>query len=579
MPESARQLMDEALALLIDDEISEGVDRLRRAVETDRDCAEAWGHLSWQLAVGGRHDESLQCVEQVLRIQAENTEARWRRADRLVRLERLDEAEAQYRAVLVDHADCHDARTGLRWIEWMRKKGRTEDEGPTTRNQGGKTEEGGGERAARKRENQDRSAEHFERRDLRLRSLPYSLEIESSTRCNAACITCNRGHDPYYAEDLRPEVFELIERVLLPTATQINLTGYGEPLLARRFDHFHQETDRCGAAVYLVTNGILLTMARLERFARHRTDLVVSIDGARPETVESIRRGVRFDRLIESLRLYKKIRELYPEVRSKLGVNFVGLRRNIEELSDLVDLAAELGAAFVNLLDFVVGLGLPELHREHLSHCPDLANRMFDEAAGRARRRGIALYLPSKFGAHVVPPGASLFERLRRARRFLPERRRFPLMCSDPWSKVLVSTAGLVHPCCASRRVMGDLTRQDVVSIWNGRRYRWFRRRIRSFFPPPECRICSQHWGINAGNPMEVRRREGILVKALYLAEARWLRLLARVRRIFVPPPPPPEPNYCEGRPIRRQEQTTDSGAREVAPALTDNAKRTTDNG
>ena len=545
MSESARQLLEEALALLGEAKTREGIERLERVVVLDPDCAEAWGHLFWHVAPTDRREQGLRCLDEILRLDPGNLEARWRRADQLVRLGRLDEAEAQYRAVFEDHPECHDARTGIRWIDWMRRRGRN----PAS----DEKSQCGLDPAAfeKRREIRTRSLEHFRRRDLRLTTLPQSLEIESSTRCNAACITCNRGRDPYYGEDLAPEIFEQIERTLLPTAWDINLTGYGEPLLARRFDKFHEQACRSGASVYLVTNGMLLTLDRLDRFARHRTDLIVSIDGAKAETFESIRPPARFDRLVESLRLFKKARGLYPEVGSQLGINFVGLRRNIEELPDLVDLAAELGATFVTVLDFIPGVGLPDLGHEHLSSCPDLANQMFDKAAARASKHNINLYLPPKFGGQIVPPGTSLSGRLKRARRFFPERNRFPQRCSDPWNKVLISTSGLVHPCCACRYVMGDLKTQDITTIWNGRRYRWFRRRIRSFFPPSDCRICNQHGGINAGNPMAVRAREGILIKALYLAEKHVRRLAEKIQSVFAPPPPAPRPNYFKGRRIK----------------------------
>jgi MoaA/NifB/PqqE/SkfB family radical SAM enzyme len=267
-------------------------------------------------------------------------------------------------------------------------------------------------------------------------------------------------------------------------------------------------------------------MARLERFARQPTDLAASIDGATRETFESIRRGSRFDRVIETLRLYKKMRDVYFEVGSKLWINFVALRRNIEELPALVDLAAELGAELIVVVDFTTGIVPPEIAAEHLSHYPDLANRIFDKAAERARRHGIALQTPPKYPLGVVPGTASRFKGLRRSGRLLPERHRFPQRCSDPWMAAYITAGGLVHTCCFSRRAMGDLTRQSFAEIWNDARYRRFRRRINSFLPPIECRRCTLFWGINASNPAVVQTREGMLVKLLYAAEESGRRLV-----------------------------------------------------
>jgi radical SAM protein with 4Fe4S-binding SPASM domain len=310
-----------------------------------------------------------------------------------------------------------------------------------------------------------------------------------------------------------------------------------------------------------VTNATLLTPARVERFARRPTDLIASIDGATAETFEAIRRPARFERVIESLRLYQKVRDIYPEAGSTLGINFVAMRRNIEELPALVDLAAELGAQFISVLDFATGDVPPEIAAEHLAASPELANRLFDQAAARAAERGIQLHLPLKFAA---PPADNIstvrssavrssafqavlcfFQKsLSSLFRLFPARRRFPQQCPDPWTTVLIATDGRVHPCCVSRRVMGDLTAQSAEAIWNGPAYRRFRRRIRSTWVPPECRSCNTHWGVNAGNPSAVRAREGLLIKGLYRIEEWWLR----TRRRLSPPPQPPPPNYAEGR-------------------------------
>jgi len=568
MAEAADELIEQARALLREGCSDRGIECLRRAVEIQPDHVEAWGHLSGQLARAGQHAEALRCIEQVLGLDPGNREARWRRADRLLRLGRLDEAEADYRAVLEVDPQCHDARCGLKCIEWLRRRkkrgqtGKYEAESAlvdaqdvavaATRNAGGHEQE--------KTRNERQAMEHFERGDRRLRSLPFHIHVETTTRCNAACITCPKGHGPYYAEDLGPGVFERIERELMPKATHINLSGAGEPLLVRGFERFYDAAARSGARLYLVTNATLLPMARLEKFARRPTDLVASIDGARPETSDSIRRLTRFDRIVESLRLYKKLRDVYAEAGSTLAISFVAIRRNVEELPALVDLAAELGAQSVAVLDLQT-YGIPtEIARESLSQYPELANRLFDEAAERARRREIVLQLPAKYGPRPVPTEASWLRRLRNVGRLLPERERFPKRCDDPWTRVHVSPDGSVHPCCASRRVMGDLGRQRFADIWNCRRYRWFRRRIRSFLPPPECRHCNTLWGINAGNPWASRAGEGLVVKLLYRLEAWWLRQIGRARGLFVRPAPPPAPNYAAGRPIRAKASAQSGG-------------------
>jgi len=519
MSVSVDELTSEALSLLRDGQTQEGIERLRRAIELRPGRIEPWWYLAHQMAHSGRHEEALDCLEQILRLDPNGIEARLHLADRLVR---LDEAETHYRAVLERQPSCRDASCGLEYVAWLRQGAR-----PAKADTGGDAEGCDQTIARRKAENEQRAKEQFDRNARRMTALPPHLHIETTTRCNAACIMCSRGHYPYEPEDLQPEIFERLRAELFPTAVSVNLSGTGEPMLGGAFDRLHAEAVRCGARVHLVTNATALTMERLESFARRNTHLAVSIDGATGETFESIRRKVRFDRVIERLHLYKKLRDIYPEAGSILLINFVAMRRNVAELPAVVDLAADLGAAAVVVLH-VEPHGLPEeIAAEHLSRCPDLANRMFDEAAERARRRGIVLQLPPRFSAETCAADGISNGGTRARRRLFPERRRFPQRCIHPWLSLYVTAGGQVYPCCGSRRVMGDLNRQSVAEIWNGGRYRRFRRRIHSFFPPVECRTCQLPPGINAGNPSPVLAREGMLVKLLYAAEE-WARRFVR---------------------------------------------------
>jgi radical SAM protein with 4Fe4S-binding SPASM domain len=559
-----QSLMDEALRSIREGRTEDGLARLRQATVERPDSLEAWGHLAGHLARAGRHEEALECYRKARPLAPGNLEILWRSADRLVRLGRLDEATAEYRAALDQAPSCHEAAHGLQYVEWLRdQNGQSEPSSGTLGVQapelvaeipssslpvglphneppnstascssptGREGRVAGGEAIkARKADNERRAREHFERKDALLTSMPIRMYLESTTRCNAACIMCYRAHGSQGATDLRPAVFDRIVREVLPDVKGVSLSGAGEPMLAPGFDGFFDEAIRRGVQVSLVTNATLLTVERLDRFARCNTIIGASLDGATAATFESIRRRIRFDRAVENLRFYKRLRDVHPDAGSVLWVNFVAMRRNIEELPAVVDLAADLGAEIVSVMDLALIGGLAEMSGEHLSGSPGLANALFGEARRRAEARDIKLELPLEYSAAGVPPVATWLERLRAVRRLTPEPNRFPRRCPEPWITAFVAASGKVHPCCGSRRVMGDLNEDGFERIWNGRRYRAFRRRIDSMLPPSECRTCTVLYGINFGNASVVRAREGLVVKILYRGEAAVQELLVRL--------------------------------------------------
>jgi radical SAM protein with 4Fe4S-binding SPASM domain len=116
---------------------------------------------------------------------------------------------------------------------------------------------------------------------------------------------------------------------------------------------------------------------------------------------------------------------------------------------------------------------------------------------------------------------ASLWKKALTTRRIFPARKRFPQSCKSPWQEVKILVDGRVAPCCFSDTGMGNIQKDSFEKIWNGIRYRFFRWRIRTIFPPRECRVCHSSEGINKGNPANVLLKEGLLLKVFYYLEHR----------------------------------------------------------
>ena len=179
---------------------------------------------------------------------------------------------------------------------------------------------------------------------------PRRLNIEVTTRCNLDCEMCIRRVWKEDAGDMAPETY----RALLPAFPEVesvNFIGIGEPLLhpdliemiklAR--SHLSPE-GRCS----LTTNAALIDepVAR-DLVSAGLDDLVVSIDGARPETFAAIRKGAILDQVLANADLLVKAKADLGKPLPRLGFEFVAMKQNIAELPALVDLAAHHGVAFI----------------------------------------------------------------------------------------------------------------------------------------------------------------------------------------------------------------------------------------
>jgi len=53
------------------------------------------------------------------------------------------------------------------------------------------------------------------------------------------------------------------------------------------------------------------------------------------------------------------------------------------------------------------------------------------------------------------------------------------IYCSLPWRAVLVDVEGKVRVCCLNNKLLGDLTEEDLESLWNNEKFRKLRRYMR----------------------------------------------------------------------------------------------------
>ena len=303
-----------------------------------------------------------------------------------------------------------------------------------------------------------------------VRSTPRTMFLEITGRCPIECLMCARRYRNWEYGDLDERIFEKLARVF-PRVGMVVLGGFGEPLAAANFDHYSDRLSQLGARVGLQTSGYRLTEERANRLVkgglRH---LHISMDSPEEETYRSIRPRIAFGEVTSRIRQIVSLKGEAGSAYPAIHVVFVAMRRNIEQLPAMVDLAAELGADNLTV-QYMVVHG-EEVRAESLFYHQELANRLLEAAEARAREVGLNVTFPARFGSGSAEV---------RAR------------CTDPWQVAFVRWNGQVHPCCyaPSSVVMGSLAGRSFWEIWNGPAYRDLRRRVNTANPPDYCRSCT----------------------------------------------------------------------------------------
>jgi MoaA/NifB/PqqE/SkfB family radical SAM enzyme len=196
----------------------------------------------------------------------------------------------------------------------------------------------------------------LQRRPLRMRATPSSLEIELTNRCNLACIQCLRsqGLKPYELGDITIPNFQRI-LAQFPRTVSLGLNGFGEPLMHKQFFEIlaHARRQLPWAKIVIYTNGQLLDEATCEKLvASGIAEVNVSIDAAMPETYRKVRRGGELEDVHAGMRRLLAARARAGARRPLVGVNFVMLNENEGELVGFIEQAKAIGVDHINCISY-----------------------------------------------------------------------------------------------------------------------------------------------------------------------------------------------------------------------------------
>ncbi|MBO0737664.1 MAG: SPASM domain-containing protein [Alphaproteobacteria bacterium] len=323
---------------------------------------------------------------------------------------------------------------------------------------------------------------------------PVCLYLETTNRCNLLCETCPRTF-----EELEPPgdmSWDLFTHIVdqLPNIARVVLHGVGEPMMVKALPRMVRYLKDRGTYVLFNTNGTLLTERKgRELIAAGLDELRVSLDAAEPHAFLAVRGRDMFARIVRNVRDFTALQRTENIERPLVSLWLTGLRETIDQLPDFVRLAHRIGIAEVHLQRLVFtpeGHGLARPESALFDKLEGDEAKRVDEAAALAQELGL------RFNASgATEPGTSL----RRASEGQPWS-----LCRRPWSLMYFTAHGRAIPCCIAPFsvrgydgfTLGDATQQSLRQIWNGPRYRQFRRALLSQTPPRACASCGVRWSL-----------------------------------------------------------------------------------
>ena len=385
-----------------------------------------------------------------------------------------------------------------------------------------------------------------------------TLRLDIVNKCNLRCVMCYYSDDAIFkrpAWKLTPEEFRGFFEDIAPQVVRVVLSCGDEPLVSNHFpailsylgdEHPELEIEFC-------TNGMLMN-ARVRRLLIEKgvTHLLLSMDGVTAQTLESIRVGSKYQRLVANILALRDLKRAAGSEFPVLVMDYVMMHRNIHEAPAFVEASARFGARLIDFRHVIPSEWFDE-PEELLENHPAKYNHYRKAILAAGRRHGIDLVLPPAFDTSETwePSEASAagLEELDRvaldrvapdaAKGEVPVPKRFPrgfkarnprgtaaeqfagTYCERPFSEIFIADRDKVKPCTWHRTHLGTLGEDGSLSdIFFGPEFTRLRRNMLRPEGDPNCAGCVLKSGQLSSETAQFGARSKRFLRQL----AGWLR-------------------------------------------------------
>jgi radical SAM protein with 4Fe4S-binding SPASM domain len=271
--------------------------------------------------------------------------------------------------------------------------------------------------------------------------MPVTISFELTNHCNLKCPECASGSGHMKRERGLMDIglYEKVITELRPYLFNINLYFQGEPMMHPGFFSFTSFSENLKTVVS--TNGHFLNSENSEKLAVSGVNkLIVSLDGMDQKVYSEYRRNGDLGKVINGIRSVAEARDRHHSTM-KLELQFLVNRYNEHQLAEAERFAREMKA--------------------------DLKLKSM-------------LVIDSQYAGTWMPSDKK-FARYKNADGHYSIKNSLPSRCLRLWLNPVITWDGKVIPCCFDKDaefVMGDLNKESFRSIWNGRQYSEFRKKI-----------------------------------------------------------------------------------------------------
>ena len=290
---------------------------------------------------------------------------------------------------------------------------------------------------------------------------PVFLSIEPTSACDLGCPVCETGAKVIGRPvgHMTLDRFKSVIDQVKHHTNAIQLYFMGESFLNRHiYDMVKHAKEQGITFVNIYSNGSVLDAERAVECGLDEVNF--NIGGMRQETHEIYRINSKLDRVKANiLALVEARKEAPKKSRPQINVGLIVMKQNEHEAEEFLKVVPTWGVDKAHIVD------------------PCVRN-MAQAISMLPKNRKYWFYDERAFEQGVLRP------------KIIPNNR-----CDWIYFSSIITWNGDVVPCCrdaTGKHVMGNVFQQDFGQIWNGEKYREFRRQIRTNQNGMDiCALCS----------------------------------------------------------------------------------------
>jgi len=279
-----------------------------------------------------------------------------------------------------------------------------------------------------------------------IQGYPYWLTIDPANFCTLKCPFCptGQGRNSRSKAVLSLDNFKKIIDKLGPYLIHIDFCNWGEPLLNKQIYEMIKIAKLYNIDTKIDSNLNQFREQDAESLILSGLDkLIVSIDGATPESYSKYRIGGDFNKVIDNLKLLLKKKRQLSKIFPHICWQFLVFRHNEHEIEEVKRLGRDLGVD-VSITKAFIG------NKDWIPLNEDYSHYKRKEINNE--------YTSDHFKEHRED------------------------MCNWLWEAIVINPNGSVSPCCSvedEKDDFGNIFHQPFSEIWNNEKYRTARSYIK----------------------------------------------------------------------------------------------------